>query len=95
MVLEDVAFDARAVFGVAALALAALIMFWLYHNREKAKLVLANNELRKQITILQTEEAEFREKDYRPLVAEKEKLKTKVGELEDDAIELKKGGKRA
>ena len=95
MAFEEMSFDFRALVGIAAIALALALLVWLYFLRKVGKLAQEAGGLRRQVLLLQVEEREFRENDHRKVVEEREKLKNRNVELEDEAVQLKKGGTHA
>lgn len=70
---------------------AAIILFREYQNRRKIKEVTdENDELRNSIYSLQSEEKNFRERDFRKLLADFNKTKDKLDECESENVQLKK-----
>ena len=71
--------------------LVALMLFREYQNMRKIKLLGSeSDELRNSIYALQTEEKNFREKDFRKLLADFNRLKDKLDEYEGENVKLKK-----
>ena len=69
----------------------AVILFREYQNRRNIKLLGGeSDELRNSIYALQTEEKNFREKDFRKLLADFNRLKDKLDEYESENVKLKK-----
>ena len=69
----------------------AVILFREYRNRRNIKLLGGeSDELRNSIYALQTEEKNFREKDFRKLLADFNRLKDKLDEYESENVKLKK-----
>ncbi|NYZ78964.1 hypothetical protein H0N99_02350 [Candidatus Micrarchaeota archaeon] len=69
----------------------AVILFREYQNRRNVKLLGGeSDELRNSIYALQTEEKNFREKDFRKLLADFNRLKDKLDEYESENVKLKK-----
>jgi signal transduction histidine kinase len=71
--------------------LVALMLFREYQNRRSMnRLRNESDELRNSIYSLQTEEKNFREKDFRKLLADFNRLKDKLDEYENENVKLKK-----
>jgi uncharacterized protein YlxW (UPF0749 family) len=69
----------------------AVILFREYQNRRNIKLLAdESDELRNSIYSLQSEEKNFREKDFRKLLADFNKMKDMVDEYENENLKLKK-----
>jgi signal transduction histidine kinase len=70
---------------------AALLLFREYQNRRKiTTLKSESDDLRNSIYSLQTEEKIFRERDFRKLLADFNKMKDKLDEYEGENVRLKK-----
>ena len=69
----------------------ALILFREYQHRRSIKLLAdESDELRNSIYALQSEEKNFREKDFRKLLADFNKVKDMLDEYESENVKLKK-----
>jgi hypothetical protein len=70
---------------------AAIILLREYQHRRSLALVKdESDELRNSIYSLQAEEKSFREKDFRKLLSDFNKLREKLDEYEDENLKLKK-----
>jgi uncharacterized protein YlxW (UPF0749 family) len=69
----------------------AVILLREYQNMRNIKLLRdESDDLRNSIYSLQTEEKNFREKDFRKLLADFNKLKEKLDEYEGENVKMKK-----
>ncbi|NYZ76233.1 hypothetical protein H0N98_03210 [Candidatus Micrarchaeota archaeon] len=70
---------------------AAVIVFREYQNGRNIRLLKdESDELRNSIYSLQSEEKNFREKDFRKLVADFNRIKDTLDEYESENVKLKK-----
>jgi hypothetical protein len=70
---------------------AAVIVFREYQNRRNIRFLKdESDELRNSIYSLQSEEKNFREKDFRKLVADFNRIKDTLDEYESENVKLKK-----
>jgi len=70
---------------------AAVLLFREYQNMKNMKMLRdESDDLRNSIYSLQKEEKSFRERDFRKLLNDFNKLKERADEIESDNIRLKK-----